>query len=267
MADRYTEKIMDLAVLEHPNTVGSIWIDRISCNTNMLQTDRLGGVALARIRHIYQKNHVSWDIKSPANYQSLAMFLPEATATELDIIAFTLEKEAVSATMTLWDIHPGKWRVVSGPDVDENQEMDSRQRDEVVYLERGSELTFSFSSRTNTLIHLELEEPAQTDYSERPDLAISESGIRVKGDEVTIRVYSQGAVGTPETTLEVWNATGESVGVTPVPAMRAPVDLSPNWVDIKVKVPPGTDLSSGTVRIDPRWEIEQITEKNTEVRW
>ncbi len=267
MADRYSEKIRDMAVLEHPNTVGSIWIDRISCNTNKIQTDRLGGVALARIRHIYQQNHVSWDIKSPANFQSLAMFLPEATTTALDVIVFNLEKEAVSAAMTLWDIRPGKWRVISGPDADGDQKMDSRQRDEVVYLERGSELTLSFSPLTNTLIHLELEEPAQTDYSERPDLAISASGIRVNGDEVTIRVYSQGAAGTPETTLEVWNATGQSVGVTPVPAMRAPVDLSPNWVDIKVKVPPGTDLSSGTVKIDPQGKIEQITEKNTEVRW
>jgi hypothetical protein len=247
--------------------VGSIWIDRISCNTNMIQTDRLGGVALARIRHIYQKNHVSWDIKSPANYQSLAMFLPEATSTGLDIIAFNLETEAVSATLTLWDIRPGKWRVVLGPDEDGDQKMDSRQRNEVVYLEQGNELTLSFSPRTTTLIHLELQEPAITDYSERPDLAISASGIRINGNEVTIRIYSQGAIGTPETTLELWNASGESVGVSPVPAMSAPVDLSPNWVDIKVKVPPGTDLSSGTVRIDPHGEIEQITEKNTEVKW
>jgi len=145
--------------------------------------------------------------------------------------------------------------------------MDSRQRDEVVYLERGSELTLSFSPRTNTLIHLELEEPAITYYSERPDLAISESGIRINGDEVTVRVYSQGAVGTPETTLEVWDTNGESVGVTRVPAMNAPVDLSPNWVDIKVKIPLDTDLSSGIIRIDPQGKIEQITRSNTLITW
>ncbi len=267
MADRYREKISDLAVLEHPNTVGSIWIDRISCNTNGLQEDRLGGVALARIRHIYQKNHVSWDIESPANCKSLAMFLPKATSSELDIIAFNLEKEEVSASMTLWDIRPGIWRIVLGPDEDENQKMDSRQRDEVVYLERGSELKLSFEPQKNTLVHLELEEAAKTDYSERPDLAISASGIRIHGDEVIIRVYSQGAVGTPETTLEVWNASGESVGTAPVPAMKAPVDLNPNWLDIRVQVPAATDLSSGIIRIDPQGEIKQITGKNTEVKW
>lgn len=267
MVERYRESITDLAVLEHPNTVGSIWIDRLSCNTNAIQADRLGGVALARIRHIYQKNHVSWEIKTPASYQSLALFLPKATSTSMDVLAFNLEKEVVEASMTLWNIRPGKWRVVNGPDADGDQKMDSRQRDELVYLERGSELTLSFSPGNYTLIQLELEEPAQTDYSERPDLAISATGIQVNGNEVTVRVYSQGAVGSPETTLEVWNSSDRSVGVSRVPAMRAPLELNPNWLDIKVIVPPGTDLSSGTIRIDPQYRIEQITRKNTEVRW
>jgi hypothetical protein len=145
--------------------------------------------------------------------------------------------------------------------------MDSRQRDELVYLERGSELTLSFSPGNHTIIQLELEEAAHTDYTERPDLAISASGLQIHGNAVTVRVYSQGAVGSPETTLEIWDSNDKSVGVSRVPAMRAPLELNPNWVDIEVIVPPGTDLSSGTIRIDPTSKLEQITRKNTELRW
>jgi len=264
---RYAEKIRDLAVLEHPNTVGSIWIDRISCNTNMLQADRLGGVALARIRHIYPKHHVSWDIKSPANYESLALYLPESSSGSLEIIGFNMEKDPVNAAVTLWDIQAGYWRVISGPDEDGDREMDLKEKEELFYLERGSHLPLTFAPRVNTLVHMELAEPAATDYNQRPDLAIHASGIHIKGDEVDVRVYSQGAIETPETTLEVWDAQGQLVGVSQVPAIRAPLELNPNWINIRVKVPAGTDLSKGSIKIDPDGDIEQITHSNCQVSW
>jgi hypothetical protein len=267
LVDRYAEKIRDLGVLEYPNTVGSIWIDRISANTNELQEDRLGGVALARIRHIYQKNFVSWNIKAPASYQSLALFVKEASSTHLNIMAFNLEKETIGATMTLWDVKPGQWRVVTGLDTNDDQQIDTERSEEIAYLERGSEVDLSFASRKNTIIRLELVEPAQTGYGERPDLAIGSSGIKIDGNEVRVRVYSQGAVGTPETTLELKNARGETVGIQPVPAMEAPLNLDPNWMDIKLTVPPGTDLSSGSIQIDPQKKITQITRLNTLVKW
>ena len=115
--------------------------------------------------------------------------------------------------------------------------------------------------------YLELLEPAQTAYEERPDLAISSSGIQIDENEVTVRVYSQGAVASPESTLELKNARGESVGTMPVPAMEAPLDLNPNSGDRKLTVPPGTDLSSGSIQVDPEKKITQITRINTLVQW
>ena len=84
---------------------------------------------------------------------------------------------------------------------------------------------------------------------------------------MTVRVYNQGAVGTPETTLELKNAKGETVGTQRVPAMEAPLNLDPNWMDIKLTVQPGTDLSSGSIQIDPQKKITQITRLNTIVKW
>jgi hypothetical protein len=49
--------------------------------------------------------------------------------------------------------------------------------------------------------------------------------------------------------------------------MEAPLDLNPNWVDIKLAVPPGTDLSSGSIQVDPEKKITQITRINTTVTW
>jgi hypothetical protein len=264
---RYAERIRDLAVLEYLNTKGSIWIDRISANTNDLQTDRLGGVALARISHIYPQHFVSWNIKAPADHQSLAMFVSSATPTHMDIIAFNLEQETVRAAMALWAIKPGQWKVVTGIDTDDDQRIDRERDEELVYLERGIELDLSLAPRKNTLIQLELEAPAMTVYEERPDLAICQAGIEIEGNEVTVRVYSQGATGNPETTLELKDAKGEIVATAPVPAMKAPLNLKANWMDINMSVPPGTDLGSGSLQIDPEKKITQITPLNSQVIW
>jgi hypothetical protein len=267
LVDRYRENIRDMGVLEHPNTVGSIWIDRINANTNAIQTDRLGGIALARIRHIYHKHFVSWKIKPPASYQSLALFVTKANPSRIDIKAYNLEKESVRAGMTLWDIVPGQWRVVAGLDTNDDQQIDTERSEEFAYLERGDELDLSFAPGKNTIIHLELTEPAATTYGERPDLAMAKSGIRISGNEVTVRVYSQGAVATPETLLELKDASGAMVVSATVPPMEPPLDLGPNWLDIKLIVPPGTDLSTGSLQIDPQKNIIQITRLNTLVRW
>ena len=263
----YSERIRDLAVLEYLNTKGSIWIDRISANTNDLQTDRLGGVALARISHIYPQHFVSWHIKAPADHESLALYVCSAGPTHISILGFNLEQETVRAGMALWDVKPGQWRVVTGIDTNDDRQIDRERNEELIYLERGSELDLSLAPRKKTLIQLELEAPAITVCEERPDLAICQAGIEIEGNEVTVRVYSQGAAGTPETTLELKDAKGKIVATAPVPAMEAPLNLDENWKDISMSVPPGTDLSRGSLQIDPEKKITQITTLNSQITW
>ncbi len=111
-----------------------------------------------------------------------------------------------------------------------------------------------------------MDEPAQTDYAERPDLAICASGINIKGNRVTVRVYSQGAIGSPDTILELRDARENRITTAVVPAMEAPLDLVPRWVDVTMEVPAGTDLGNVTVEVDPDKKITQITRLNTKVK-
>lgn len=264
---RYTREIKHLGVLSYIYTEGSIWIDRVYAAYNDLQEDRLGGIALARIHNIYQQNHVSWRIDKPANYKSLAFFLPKADSKSIEVIAYNRENESVGATMTLWGIKPGKWKVVQGLDSNRDQKMDADISVRTIYLERGSDFKLSFTASKQTLLHLELIEPAETDYSERPDLAIGKSGLKISKNEVTVRVYSQGAVGTPETKIDLLNADGQKIQTAKVPAMEAPTDLNARWTEVRLVAPEGTDLSHGSVVVDPEKEINQITAKNTRIDW
>ncbi len=95
------------------NTEGSLWIDRIYLNNGELQRSRLGGVALMR-NYCYPGNAVSWRFEAPANDQSVAILIPEATPDHVRIVAYNLESQPVTAHMTGWEVDPGQWTMTQG---------------------------------------------------------------------------------------------------------------------------------------------------------
>ena len=82
-----------------------------------------------------------------------------------------------------------------------------------------------------------------------------------------MRVHSLGSIDTPETILELRDANGILVSTQTVPPVRAPLDLVPRWTEIVIAVPEGTDISHGSLVIDPEKKIPQITRMNNTVKW
>jgi hypothetical protein len=268
LADRYTEEITELGVREYINTEGSLWIDRISTHYHTAaQEDRLGGVAMTRIEHIFPEHKVSWNFGAPANFESVAIYLPEATKRKIDVIAYNLEDISVDANLTTWDIVPGQWRIRYGTDTNGDQQIDSNETENIVELQRGTDIELLFEPNNYTIVHMELIDQDDTGYWERADLGIGRDDIQILENEVTVRVHSLGAVGTPETTLELRGANGSLIAEVPVPELEAPVDLVPRWIDITIPVDREVDLSRGSVVIDASENIPQITRRNTRVSW
>lgn len=267
LVKRYTERIKDLGAREFINTEGSVWIDRVVMPDNDLQADRLGGVALARITNIYQQNYVSWKINKPATYESLAIYLSHAGASGIDILAYNLEQAPVSTNMTLWNVRPERWSVRQGIDTNDDQQIDTDSTTRLVDVERGESLQLVFAPHKNTVVKLVLVTPAKTDYEQRPDLGINPADVKVNGDTVSVRVYSIGAVDAPATILTLKDAKGNRIGTVTVPALKAPLELLPIWTEVKITAPANTDLSSGTVELDPEKKMIQITRINDTVKW
>lgn len=267
LVKRYTERIKDLGAREYINTEGSVWIDRVVATDNDVQTDRLGGVALWRINNIYQQNYVSWKINKPATYESLAIFVPKANASSIEVIAYNLEQGPVSADMTVWDVKPGRWRVKQGIDTNDDQQIDKDSTEQIVDLAKGEFVKFNFAPRKNTIIRLELVEAAKSTYAQRPDLGIVPDNVKINGNEVTVRVYSLGSVDAPATTIQLKDVKGNIITSAPVPALKATLDLVPQWVDVKIIAPKTADLSHGSVQIDPSKKIVQITRQNDVAEW
>lgn len=264
---RYTARIKDLGAREYINTEGSVWIDRIVAPDNDIQTDRLGGVALTRINNIYQQNNVSWKMDKPATYKSLAFFVSRGSQSNIEVLAYNMEKQTVSVGMTVWDIKPGSWRVRQGLDLNDDQQIDKNSSERIINLERGETIKLAFAAGKNTIVKLELVEPAKTSYKERADVGMSSTDIKIKGNEVTVRVYNVGAINSPATTLVLKDAKGSTIATVPVASVKAPLDLVPEWIEVKVKVAEGIDLSSGSVQLDPGKKMNQITRQNDFVKW
>jgi hypothetical protein len=267
IASSYREEITNLGIREYINTEGSIWIDRISPFNPQIQKDRLGGVALTRGNDIYPQHYVSWKINAPATYESAAIFVSRAQPDSIKIIAYNLDLNPVNTDMTVWDIKPGQWRVSQGIDKNEDQKIDSDATEHIIDLERGESLNLTFAPRKYNIVSLELIKPAEKGYWERPDLGIGPNDIKITGNSVKVRVHSLGSVATPATTIELRDAKGKLAATAPVPPLEAPLDLKPRWADITLVVPGGTDISSGSVRVDPEAKIKQITLRNTIIRW
>jgi hypothetical protein len=267
LTKQYVEEIKNLGVREYINTEGSVWIDRVSRYSSIIQEDRLGGTALTRLNVLYPQHFLSWKFNAPATYESAAIFLSRAQPDSIKIIAYNLDLKPVNTDMTVWDIKPGQWRVRQGLDTNDDQLIDSNSTDRIVDLERGELINLVFAPRKYNIVTLELIKPAEQGYWERPDLGIGPNDIKINGNSVKVRVHSLGSVATPVTTLELRDAKGKLVATAPVPPLEAPLDLKPRWTDIILIVPEGTDISSGSVKVDPEAKIKQITRRNTLVRW
>ncbi|MGB0054793.1 MAG: LamG-like jellyroll fold domain-containing protein [Terracidiphilus sp.] len=265
----YASQIQTAHEREFINTKGSLWIDRIYFNNGELQRSRLGGVALMR-NYCYPGNAVSWRFDAPANDQSVAILVPEATPDHVKIIAYNLEREPVTAHMTGWEVDPGQWTMTQGtqkgignaqPPLDAPVDNITTQ---TVGFERSKDLTVTFPPRTQTVIELKLAAPG-TPYWQRPDLGIDPEDVKVEGSKMTVTVHSVGALDAPASKVVLRNRDGKTLATAQVPALKAPVDLEPKTANITLAVPAGSDLKGATVTIECSGDIPEITLMNNTV--
>jgi hypothetical protein len=260
----YEEQIETSALREYINTEGSLWIDRVFVPYTELQRARLGGVAL--IRNSYYPGHaVSWSFQAPANEESAAILIPNATPQSMKIVVYNLSERSIKATMTAWDIEPGVWEIAQGVDRNGDDEADGVTVTSSGELERTSSMEFVFPPRLTTVLTLKLVEKGKP-YWTRPDLGMGKGDARLAGDKLMVTVHSLGALDSPPTELALVDSAGKILETLTVPALKAPADLLPRTVTLGFTIPAGQKLEGASVVIDPNTKIKEITRMNNRVR-
>lgn len=258
----YADQAESSALREYLNTEGSLWSDRVFAANRELQRSRLGGVALVR-GAIHSGHVVSWKFKTPATEQSVAILLPEATPSNIKIITYNLDQKPVEATMTLWNIEPGTWELAQGLDLNGDELVDTTFSKQTITLERSKSVQLTFAPRTTTILTLRLQSKS-IPYSLRPDLGIGREDVTIEGNTVRVKVHSLGSVATSPTTA-VLIRDKIVIATIPVPAIPAPIELTPKRVDVIIALPPGTNADGCSVQIDPENSLNEITLNNNRV--
>lgn len=253
------------------NRQGSLWIDRIYFNNGELQRARLGGVALMR-NYCYPGNAVSWRFEAPANDQSVAILIPEATPDHVKIIAYNLDDAPVKAQMTGWEIDPGQWSITQGTQKgagDAQPAPDSPLQNvsaRTAEFERSKSMTITFAPRTTTVIELKLVSKG-VPYWSRPDLGIDPDDVKVNGSTMQVTVHSVGAVDAPASKVVLRDHAGKTIATADVPSLKAPTDLVPKTTVVKLALPMGADYKGGSVTIECGGNVPEITQMNNTVQF
>ncbi|WP_211368967.1 LamG-like jellyroll fold domain-containing protein [Pseudoxanthomonas jiangsuensis] len=255
----HAESIQLKALREYMVTEGHWWSDRVESASELLQRERLGGVALER-NQSWPGHTVSWRFARDGGAEQVAILMPDARRDRFRVIGHNVDAKAQPATMTGWNVEPGTWRMRWGVDRDGDDRIDGKASSREFTLERSASVEVEFPARQTVVMEFE-RIAAGTPVELRPDLGIGRGDLRVDGDAVEVTVHSLGHVAAAGGYAVLEDARGRELARVPVPALAAPGDLQPKTA--QVRLPLGGRAADGLqVRVALEGDAEEVTRLN-----
>ncbi|HMA49081.1 MAG TPA: LamG domain-containing protein, partial [Magnetospirillaceae bacterium] len=212
-------------------TEGHWWVDRVELPSEILQRERLGGVALKR-NHLYPGHTVSWRFAEPDGAELVAILLSEVSPNHFKVTAYNLADHPLAASMTAWNVTAGHWKMNGDKPVD---------------LERSASVELSFAPG-QSIYEFTLDQPV-TPTDQRADLGIGRGDVAVDGRGVHVTANSLGALPAPGGTLTLTDQAGKVMASAKVPALEAPTDLLPKKAVVTLTPPKGSSLSGAKIEV------------------
>ncbi len=243
-------------------TEGHWWSDRVDMPSDVLQRERLGGVALKR-NQTWPGNTVSWRFADAGAAEQVAILVPGATRDRFRVIAYNMAAQPLQATMTAWNVTAGRWTMTAATSPDEGRTLTGVQPARSITLERSAATDVVFAPGTTTVLDFALVDPT-TPVDTRPDLGIGRDDVAVKGRDVTLTVHSLGAKPTTTGRASIVDAAGQTVASVPIPALEAPHDLTPRTTRVRLRLPAGATAGMA-VRVALDGDAAEVTRQNNAV--
>lgn len=256
----HADAIADKARHEYMYTEGHWWSDRVEQPNEILQRERLGGIALRR-NQTWPGNTVSWRFAEPDAAGEVAILMPGATPDRFRVIAYNRTDRVQQAVMTGWSVTAGQWTVRRATSGDGGRTLSPDGAPSTIPLERSLGTTVAFAPHTTTVYDFALATPS-TPVERRADLGIGVDDIVRDRGGLSVTVHSLGALPTPGGTLTVRGGDGAMLATAAIPPLDAPIDLKPRTVVVHVALPRGT---ARTVAVALPGNAAEVTRLNNEV--
>ena len=242
-------------------TEGHWWIDRVEQPSDILQRERLGGVALRR-GQAYPGHTVSWRFAHDEDALSTAILLPSPQPDHFRVLAYNLTDKPIAARMTGWNITAGRWRMTEATSSDGGKTL-AAPTSHAITLERSASVPVSFAPGVTTALEFTLLSPSAPTET-RADLGIGAQDVAVHGQVVDLTVHSLGAKPVPGGTAWIEDAGGRILAHAPIGPMPAPTDLQPKTTKLRLRLH-GSIPAGARVRVALPGNAPEVTMLNNSV--
>ncbi|GKS02646.1 LamG domain-containing protein [Sphingomonas aquatilis] len=255
----HADAIADKARHEYMYTEGHWWSDRVEQPNEILQRERLGGIALRR-NQTWPGNTVSWRFAEPDAAGDVAILMPNATPDHFRVIAYNRTDRVQRAEMTTWNVTAGQWTMQRATSRDGGKTLLADGGATTLPLERSLGTTVAFAPHTTTVYDFTLAKPTGP-VEQRPDIGIGRDDVVHNGRGLTVTVHSLGAQPTTGGTLTVRGADGAVLATSAIPPLAAPTDLRPRTATIRIAAP----AKATSVEIALPGDAPEVTRLNNRV--
>ncbi|WP_337244506.1 LamG-like jellyroll fold domain-containing protein [Luteimonas sp. gir] len=255
----HADGIQAKAQREYMNTEGHWWSDRVEAPSEFLQRARLGGLALKR-NTTYPGHTVSWRFADDTQAETVALLVSAPSRERFKVIAHNTGTRTAHATMTGWNVAPGRWRMVSGVDRNGDETIDGRAQTRELRVESSASVDLTFAPGQTQVFEFERIE-AGTPVEGRPDIGIGRGDVRVVDGAVEATVHSLGHADVPGGVAILETADGRELARADLPPLAAPRDLRPRTATVRLQ-PAGRLPAGAQVRIALPGDTEEVTRLN-----
>ncbi len=220
----------------------------------------LGGRVQGRVEPYPIGIAVSWEDIASVDLGRLVSY---ADDKRLVVNLYNFAETPVTATMRVWRLSSGIYKVSQGPDQNDDGEADAVAQEDSLQLSRFATLPVTVPPQTNWL--LQLEQTAPLDVPDAlPDLAIGPDDVKTVNDgTVHVTVHNIGAAPAEAIVVALVSAGGTVVETANVELIDAPhPSLQAQRTDVTFKT---TNVPANSrVVLDPENRIREILEENNQ---
>ena len=200
-------------------------------------------------------NRNRWLNLTAVSYEGLrgedfAALVWEAGSKSLRVALYNFREEEVTGRMRVWRLEPGRYRVETGLDRDDDGRFEEAATRRTRNLQRYSAIPLTLPPRQVTVVQVE-QLQALGDLRRRPDLALSQA------DSGRVRVHNIGSVEAAEIRVTARRGDRELESRT-IERLEAPLDLHPRRVAVSFEGARAGDV----IVVDPGDRIPEIAEHN-----